>query len=264
MVAGEEVARHRRDGAALGPVPWLDFVRGDVLARMGRHAEAEQALRAEIQRFPSHARAYASLAIVRSLQGAPLAESRQLLADMSRAAPGAGSRELAAKARAGKLSAAEMQGGCFTISSLGGIGGTAFTPIINAPEVAILGVSRSQQRPVWQGGKFEPRLMLDGPIDSAVPTDVADAVLATLRESLSNVAKHAGATVVDVELSVGSEVLVRVCDNGSGLRSKRSGTGHGLANMEARARRLGGGFEIVPGPTKGSIVVWRVPLGAGS
>ena len=53
-----------------------------------------------------------------------------------------------------------MQGGCFTISSLGGIGGTAFTPIINAPEVAILGVSRSQQRPVWQGGKFEPRLML--------------------------------------------------------------------------------------------------------
>ena len=68
--------------------------------------------------------------------------------------------DLAAKARAGKLSAAEMQGGCFTISSLGGIGGTAFTPIINAPEVAILGVSRSQQRPVWRDGRFEPRLML--------------------------------------------------------------------------------------------------------
>jgi pyruvate dehydrogenase E2 component (dihydrolipoamide acetyltransferase) len=68
--------------------------------------------------------------------------------------------ELAGKARSGKLAAAEMQGGCFTISSLGGIGGTAFTPIINAPEVAILGVSRSQQRPVWQCGKFEPRLML--------------------------------------------------------------------------------------------------------
>ncbi len=68
--------------------------------------------------------------------------------------------ELAGKARAGKLSAAEMQGGCFTISSLGGIGGTAFTPIINAPEVAILGVSRSQQRPVWREGRFEPRLML--------------------------------------------------------------------------------------------------------
>jgi pyruvate dehydrogenase E2 component (dihydrolipoamide acetyltransferase) len=72
-------------------------------------------------------------------------------------------RDLAAlseKARAGKLSAAEMQGGCFTISSLGGIGGTAFTPIINAPEVAILGVSRASQRPVYENGTFVPRLML--------------------------------------------------------------------------------------------------------
>ncbi|MDP9197818.1 MAG: dihydrolipoyllysine-residue acetyltransferase [Pseudomonadota bacterium] len=68
--------------------------------------------------------------------------------------------DLAGKARAGKLTGAEMQGGCFTISSLGGIGGTAFTPIINAPEVAILGVSRSQQRPVWKEDRFEPRLML--------------------------------------------------------------------------------------------------------
>jgi pyruvate dehydrogenase E2 component (dihydrolipoamide acetyltransferase) len=64
------------------------------------------------------------------------------------------------KARAGKLTAVEMQGGCFTISSLGGIGGTAFTPIINAPEVAILGVSRSANKPVWQNGAFVPRLML--------------------------------------------------------------------------------------------------------
>jgi len=72
-------------------------------------------------------------------------------------------RELATlseKARAGKLSAAEMQGGCFTISSLGGIGGTAFTPIINAPEVAILGVSRATHRPVYENGAFVPRLML--------------------------------------------------------------------------------------------------------
>jgi len=72
-------------------------------------------------------------------------------------------RELAAlseKARLGKLVAAEMQGGCFTVSSLGGIGGTAFTPIINAPEVAILGVSRASQRPVYQDGAFVPRLML--------------------------------------------------------------------------------------------------------
>ncbi len=68
--------------------------------------------------------------------------------------------ELSAKARDGKLPAADMQGGSFTISSLGGIGGTAFTPIINAPEVAILGVSRSGMKPVWQDGSFVPRLML--------------------------------------------------------------------------------------------------------
>jgi pyruvate dehydrogenase E2 component (dihydrolipoamide acetyltransferase) len=64
------------------------------------------------------------------------------------------------KARVGKLTAAEMQGGSFTISSLGGIGGTAFTPIINAPEVAILGVSKSSQQPVFDRGTFVPRLML--------------------------------------------------------------------------------------------------------
>jgi pyruvate dehydrogenase E2 component (dihydrolipoamide acetyltransferase) len=67
---------------------------------------------------------------------------------------------LSAKAREGKLGPAEMQGGCFSISSLGGIGGTAFTPIINAPEVAILGVSKSQTKPVWDGKQFAPRLML--------------------------------------------------------------------------------------------------------
>ncbi len=67
---------------------------------------------------------------------------------------------LAAKARDGKLSPTEMQGGCFSISSLGGIGGTYFTPIINAPEVAILGVCKSQIRPVWDGKQFAPRLIL--------------------------------------------------------------------------------------------------------
>jgi pyruvate dehydrogenase E2 component (dihydrolipoamide acetyltransferase) len=68
--------------------------------------------------------------------------------------------ELSAKAREGKLGPADMQGGCFSISSLGGIGGTYFTPIINAPEVAILGVCRSSMRPVWDGKQFTPRLML--------------------------------------------------------------------------------------------------------
>jgi len=67
---------------------------------------------------------------------------------------------LAKKAREGKLTPGEMSGGCFSISSLGGIGGTMFTPIINAPEVAILGVSRSSMKPVWNGREFAPRLIL--------------------------------------------------------------------------------------------------------
>lgn len=68
--------------------------------------------------------------------------------------------DISVKARDKGLSMAEMQGGCFSISSLGGIGGTAFTPIINAPEVAILGVSRSEMKPVYKEGEFQPRLML--------------------------------------------------------------------------------------------------------
>lgn len=68
--------------------------------------------------------------------------------------------QLSEKARAGKLPGSDMQGGCFTVSSLGGIGGTAFTPIINAPEVAILGVSKSVMKPVWRDSAFVPRLTL--------------------------------------------------------------------------------------------------------
>ncbi len=68
--------------------------------------------------------------------------------------------EISRKARDKKLGAAEMSGGCFSISSLGGIGGTGFTPIVNAPEVAILGVSKAQTKPVWNGSEFVPRLML--------------------------------------------------------------------------------------------------------
>jgi pyruvate dehydrogenase E2 component (dihydrolipoamide acetyltransferase) len=68
--------------------------------------------------------------------------------------------ELSAKAREGKLPGADMQGAGFTISSLGGIGGTMFTPIINSPEVAILGVSKSGMKPVWDGKQFAPRLLL--------------------------------------------------------------------------------------------------------
>jgi pyruvate dehydrogenase E2 component (dihydrolipoamide acetyltransferase) len=83
---------------------------------------------------------------------------------------------LAARARDGRLAPDDMQGGTFSISSLGGIGGTSFTPIINAPEVAILGVSRSTRKPVWQDDGFEPRLML--PLSLSYDHRVVDGALA--------------------------------------------------------------------------------------
>ncbi|MCF2908426.1 pyruvate dehydrogenase complex dihydrolipoyllysine-residue acetyltransferase [Pseudoalteromonas sp. DL2-H2.2] len=103
------------------------------------------------------------------------------------------SRELmdvSKKAREGKLTAADMQGGCFTISSLGGIGGTAFTPIVNAPEVAILGVSKSEMKPKWNGKEFEPRLMV--PLSCSYDHRVIDGALAarftvTLANYLSDI-----------------------------------------------------------------------------
>ena len=84
--------------------------------------------------------------------------------------------EISIKARDGKLKAQDMQGGCFTISSLGGIGGTAFTPIVNAPEVAILGVSKSEIKPKWNGKDFEPKLML--PLSMSYDHRVIDGALA--------------------------------------------------------------------------------------
>jgi len=83
--------------------------------------------------------------------------------------------ELAAKAREGKLGPADMQGGTFSISSLGGIGGTAFTPIVNAPEVAILGVSKAAMKPVWDGKAFQPRLMM--PLSLSYDHRVVDGAL---------------------------------------------------------------------------------------
>ncbi|MGD0075572.1 MAG: dihydrolipoyllysine-residue acetyltransferase [Candidatus Binataceae bacterium] len=84
--------------------------------------------------------------------------------------------ELSARARAGKLKPADIQGGCFTVSSLGGIGGTTFTPIINAPEVAILGVSKATYKPVYRDGAFVPRLML--PLSLAYDHRVIDGATA--------------------------------------------------------------------------------------
>jgi pyruvate dehydrogenase E2 component (dihydrolipoamide acetyltransferase) len=85
--------------------------------------------------------------------------------------------ELAKKARDGKLGPADMTGACFTISSVGGIGGTYFSPIVNAPEVAILGVSKSVMKPVWNGKEFVPRLIL--PLSLSADHRVIDGALAT-------------------------------------------------------------------------------------
>ncbi|TMP52613.1 dihydrolipoyllysine-residue acetyltransferase, partial [Pseudoalteromonas citrea] len=98
--------------------------------------------------------------------------------------------DISKKARDGKLTASDMQGGCFTISSLGGIGGTAFTPIVNAPEVAILGVSKSEMKPKWNGKEFEPRLMV--PLSCSYDHRVIDGALAarftvTLANYLSDI-----------------------------------------------------------------------------
>ncbi|MCE2998588.1 MAG: 2-oxo acid dehydrogenase subunit E2, partial [Betaproteobacteria bacterium] len=86
--------------------------------------------------------------VIRDVDKKGLVEIAKELADVS------------ARMRDGKVSPADLQGGCFSISSLGGIGGSHFTPIINAPEVAILGVSKSAIKPVWNGREFAPRLML--------------------------------------------------------------------------------------------------------
>ena len=98
--------------------------------------------------------------------------------------------EKSEKARFGKLMPADMQGGCLTISSLGGIGGMAFTPIVNAPEVAILGVTRAKMQPVWNGKEFEPRLML--PLDLTYDHRVIDGAegakfMALLKQNLSDI-----------------------------------------------------------------------------
>ncbi len=103
------------------------------------------------------------------------------------------SRELtdvSIKARDGKLKAADMQGSCFTISSLGGIGGTAFTPIVNAPDVAILGVSKSEIKPKWDGNAFQPRLML--PLSLSYDHRVIDGALA------ARFAAHLGGALTDI------------------------------------------------------------------
>jgi nitrate/nitrite-specific signal transduction histidine kinase len=106
---------------------------------------------------------------------------------------------------------------------------------------------------------FEPQLFFDGPVDSGVGEDLAGELLATLREALSNVARHARATLVEVELVVTDEVVLRVIDDGIGPPAPDVPRGHGLRNMQARAARHGGRVELHAGPRAGTVVVWQVP-----
>jgi signal transduction histidine kinase len=106
---------------------------------------------------------------------------------------------------------------------------------------------------------FRPTLELVGPLDSAVPIEIRADVLAVLREALSNVVRHAGASSVEVLVQVrGSGVSVRVADNGRGIPS--DATRRGLHNLAARAERLGGTCSVGPNEPKGAIVEWSAPL----
>jgi signal transduction histidine kinase len=107
---------------------------------------------------------------------------------------------------------------------------------------------------------FQPRVTFDGPVDVEVPNRIAEDLLSTLREALSNVARHAHATSVSVAVSVGDEIVLRVIDDGIGPPSDTSREGKGLGNMRTRAERHGGSMEIRPGGhVVGTTIEWRVP-----
>jgi signal transduction histidine kinase len=107
---------------------------------------------------------------------------------------------------------------------------------------------------------FLPEVSFDGAIDTVVEDDVGQELLATLREALSNVARHAAASEVEVSLAAGDEVILHVRDDGRGLPADLQGGGLGLRNMARRAERLGGRFSVRSAPAGGTLVEWAVPL----
>jgi signal transduction histidine kinase len=123
--------------------------------------------------------------------------------------------------------------------------------------VRILTLAREAAGPLG----FEPRVVLDGAIDTGVDAQVGNELLATLREALSNVARHARATRVDVEVAVDGEVRVTVTDDGSGPPGDDLPVGKGLRNMSDRAAKLGGKLELRAAEPQGTALVWRAPKG---
>lgn len=111
---------------------------------------------------------------------------------------------------------------------------------------------------------YEPRVTFEGAVDALVTNEIADELLASLREALSNVARHARASRADVEVGAGSQVVLRVLDDGVGIAGDVSAAGgRGLANLRSRAERLGGTLSVAPGDAGGTLLEWCVPLGAG-
>lgn len=106
---------------------------------------------------------------------------------------------------------------------------------------------------------FQPHITFDGPVDAAVSDEVATELLGTMREALSNVARHAGATAVHVDVVAAADVLLRIRDNGRGLGEVPEGGGYGLRNMRRRAEGLGGRFGVGSADGGGTLVEWRVP-----
>jgi signal transduction histidine kinase len=125
----------------------------------------------------------------------------------------------------------------------------------------VLGVTRAAAGSLG----FAPRVVFRGPVDSLVPDEISEHLLASLREALSNVVRHAGATEVQVTIDAGDHLEMTVVDDGVGIGPEGSVVhGHGLKNLAERALELGGEFELRPRPVRGSMLVWRVPLAASS
>ena len=109
---------------------------------------------------------------------------------------------------------------------------------------------------------FTPRVLFDGPIDTTMPDGIADDLLATIGEALTNVARHALASRVDVAVTVGDLVTLTVTDDGVGPPASDTAAGRGLANLAARAERHGGTLRLAAGPDGGTVLTWQVPAPA--
>jgi signal transduction histidine kinase len=120
----------------------------------------------------------------------------------------------------------------------------------------VLGLANDAARSL----SFEPRVRFDGPIDTTVPAKTTEHLLAALREMLANVAKHAKASRVDVDVIVGDVLLLRVADDGVGIPETPSRQGQGLSNLRSRAETLGGGFRVGCPAQGGTVAEWEVPI----